>query len=86
VPTLSSFYGIVVRMYYDDHAPPHIHVMYGGDEALVALETLVVIRGRLPRRALALVLEWATLHRSELNQAWSRAEAHEPLDAIAPLD
>lgn len=86
MPTLSSFYGIVIRMYYDDHAPPHVHAIYGGDEVLLEIASLRVLRGHLPQRALALVKEWATIHRAELEEAWRRAEAHQPLGTIAPLD
>ncbi len=86
MPTLSTFYGIVIRMYYDDHAPPHLHAIYGGDEVLIAVESLEVLEGQVPRRALALVKEWAKLHQDELRRAWQRAEAHEPLGTIPPLD
>jgi pimeloyl-ACP methyl ester carboxylesterase len=48
VPTISRFYGIVIRMYFSDHAPPHFHAVYSGDEAVVAIETGEVIRGALP--------------------------------------
>ena len=59
MPTLSVFFGIVIRMYYDDHAPPHFHAIYGEFEALIGLDPLEVIDGSLPRRALSLVLDWA---------------------------
>jgi len=55
VPTISTFFGIVIRMYYDDHGPPHFHAYYGEDMALISLETLEVLQGRLPRRAMSLV-------------------------------
>jgi hypothetical protein len=53
VPELSRFYGIVVRMYFDDHPPPHFHAQYGSFQAVVAIETLAVIAGELPPRARA---------------------------------
>ncbi|MBI4081884.1 MAG: DUF4160 domain-containing protein [Candidatus Lambdaproteobacteria bacterium] len=65
MPTLSAFYGIVIQMFWHDHAPPHFHALYGEHEALIDLRELRVIRGALPRRAVALVLEWATDHREE---------------------
>jgi hypothetical protein len=86
VPTLSSFYGIIIRMYYDDHAPPHFHAHYGEASALIAIETLEVLDGSLPRRALSLTLEWASQHREELRSAWKLAEEHHPLGRIAPLE
>lgn len=86
MPTISYFYGIVIRMYYDDHAPPHLHALYGGSEVLLTLEAFEVLEGGLPRRALALVREWAQIHKDELRRAWERAKAHEPLGTIEPLD
>ena len=73
-------------MYYDDHNPPHFHVFYGEYEAQVSIDTLEVIKGKLPKRALALVLEWAVEHRNELREGWRLAELHEPLDKIEPLE
>jgi len=86
MPTLSIFFGIVVRMYYDDHPPPHFHAVYGEYEAQIAIETLQVIEGRLPRRALGLVLHWAELHRQELRDNWNSGEEHRPLVPIQPLE
>lgn len=86
MPTISVFFGITVRMYYDDHPPAHVHAYYGGDVALIDIQTLRVLQGRLPRRALALVLEWAELHQEELTDNWARAERHESLNRIDPLD
>lgn len=86
MPRLSEFFGIIISMYYSDHAPPHFHARYGEHEALVAIETLATIRGGLPRRALALVLEWAALHRTELRQQWENAQQGLPLSRIEPLE
>jgi hypothetical protein len=60
-------------MYWRDHNPAHFHARYGDFEALIRIDTLEVIRGSLPRRALALVLEWASEHRLELNEDWDCA-------------
>ena len=68
MPTISMFFGIVIRMYYDDHPPPHFHAYYSGDVAVIAIETLEVLEGGLPRRAMALVVEWAQQHRDELRE------------------
>lgn len=86
MPELSRFFGIVIRMYFNDHDPPHFHAEYGGHEALIAIDSLSVLRGELPRRALALVVEWAVFHRDELRARWDDARAGEPLDKIAPLE
>jgi hypothetical protein len=86
VPTLSRFFGIAIRMYYDDHQPSHFHAYYAGASAQVAIESLDVIGGLISRRALALVVEWALAHRPELRDNWERAARHEPLVPIAPLE
>jgi len=86
MPEISRFFGIVIRMYVNDHNPPHFHAAYGEFEALINIETIRVYQGDLPRRALGLVLEWAALHRGELQQDWNRARKGEPLQPIAPLE
>jgi hypothetical protein len=73
-------------MYFNDHQPAHFHAEYGEFEALIELESLSVLRGELPTRALALVLEWADLHRQELRTAWDTARAGMAFGTIAPLE
>ena len=63
MPTISQFFGIVIQMFWREHAPPHFHALYAEHEALIDIQTLDTIGGKLPRRAMALVLEWAALHR-----------------------
>ncbi len=85
MPEISRFYGIVVQIYFGDHPPPHFHARYAGYAAKIDIDTLSVIDGSLPARALALVAEWATLHRAELHGAFARAANLEPSGKIAPL-
>jgi hypothetical protein len=73
-------------MYYNDHAPPHFHAIYQGHEAQISIESLELLMGDLPRRALALVLEWAVLHRNELRHDWEKARLGVPLEPIEPLE
>ena len=73
-------------MYFNEHLPLHFHAEYGEAEAVYRIDTLDVIRGKLPRRAHALVVEWATLHRPELRADWDRARQAVPLLEIEPLD
>ena len=73
-------------MYFDDHAPPHFHATYGGEEAVVGIDALAVLRGRLPPRAQGLVVEWASLRQVELREAWDRAKRLEPPQEIEPLE
>jgi len=64
MPEICRFYGIIIRMYYDDHNPPHFHAFYGDDEAWININTLAVFSGNLPGRALGLVIEWASMHQT----------------------
>ena len=61
MPEISRFFGIVIRMFYNDHPPPHFHAEYGEHEALIEIESLAVYAGDFPARALALVREWAAI-------------------------
>ena len=85
MPEISRFFGIVIKMFVNDHNPPHFHARYGDDEALIEINGLTVFAGRLPPRALGLVIEWAALHRQELFNDWHRAQRHAPLTRIEPL-
>jgi hypothetical protein len=85
VPTISSFYGILIRMYFGDHPPPHFHVRYGEHKARFEIATGDRIDGDLPPRAERLVREWADLHRTELEENWRRCEQRVPLDLVEPL-
>ena len=85
MPEVSRFFGIVIYVYFEDHAPPHFHARYGGQEASIDMRSRAVIAGRLPKRAAALVDEWATLNEVALLLDWERAAAGEPLVPIPPL-
>ena len=76
MPRISEFYGIVIEMYFADHAPPHFHA-HGGDEATIVIATGDVLAGSLPGRALRLVREGLDGHRAELEANWDRARRHE---------
>jgi hypothetical protein len=84
VPTISEFYGIAIQMFWRDHAPPHFHALYAEHEALIDLRDLRIIRGALPRRAQALVLEWAGVHRDELMEDWKLCGEMKPPKPIDP--
>jgi Domain of unknown function (DUF4160) len=86
MPTISVFYGIIIRMYHRDHAPAHFHVFYQGREAEIDIEILELMAGRLPRRALGLVLDWAELHQNELRGNWILAQQRKPIKNISPLE
>ena len=86
MPRVSEFFGIVIYMYYNDRMPPHFHAEYAEHEAIYEIDTLDVARGELPRRAHALVVEWASLHRDELREDWELARSEKPLQEIEGLE
>ena len=85
MPRVSEFYGIVIAIFYNDHLPPHFHARYGGAGAAIGIQTLEILSGSLPLRALGLVREWAAEHRVALMRDWGLARAALPLDPIPPL-
>jgi hypothetical protein len=86
MPEISRFFGIVIRMFFGDHPPPHFHAEYGGSRVKIDISTLAVIDGELPPRALGLVTEWASLHQSELMELWQLASDNQPLHKLPPLE
>lgn len=85
MPTISIFYGIIIRMFFEEHAPPHFHAQYGEHKAAINIHTLEIMEGTLPRRALNLVLDWAELHHDELLSDWDKCRIHQQPDKIEPL-
>ncbi len=86
MPEISRFFGIVIRMYYDDHDPPHLHAEYQGNKAKLDFVGNV-LRGDLgSRTALKLAREWIDLHAEELRTDWDLARSGAPLERIRPLD
>ncbi|MDR0873315.1 MAG: DUF4160 domain-containing protein [Prevotellaceae bacterium] len=85
MPQVSQFFGIIIRMFYDEHNPPHFHAQYGEYNCCVDIQSLSVIEGYFPARALGLVVEWAILHKSELLENWKHIEQQQTLQKIEPL-
>jgi Domain of unknown function (DUF4160) len=85
MPEISRFLGIVIAMYYRDHAPPHFHAFYGEREVTIGIE-FGDVAGNFPKRALAHVQEWRELHKEELSETWTLARASKPLPRIEPLE
>lgn len=73
-------------MYYNDHPPPHFHVRYAQQKAIVEIQTLAILEGQLSSRVFQLVTEWAELHQAELLADWELARQASPLEAIDPLE
>jgi hypothetical protein len=85
VPEISRFFGIIVRMRYGDHGPPHVHVIYGEHEAMIDIESGHV-RGHFAPRAPGMALEWTRLRRHQLLEDWDLVRRHLVPKPIAPLD
>jgi len=86
MPIVSAFFGIIVTMHWREHNPPHFHAKYGDRMAIIAIETLEILDGGLPRRAQAMVLEWAVEHRAELLDNWRLCQEFSTPQPIAPLE
>lgn len=85
MPTIATFYGILIQMFWSDHAPPHFHALYGEHEVLIDIRTLDILEGEMPRRAVALIVEWAQEHRAELMEDWELCARNQPPNKIRPL-
>lgn len=85
MPEISRFYGIIIAMFWDEHNPPHFHVRYGSHNAALEIESLRLLDGKLPPRALGLVVEWASQHKEDLMANWEKARNQNPLEKIDPL-
>jgi hypothetical protein len=85
MPTISAFFGIAVRMFYNDHAPPHFHAEYQGQRAAFDFSAKLIAGEITSKTALRLIAEWTRLHRAELEEDWERARASLPLNYIEPL-
>ena len=86
MPEISRFYGIIIRMFYADHAPSHFHATYGEGELIVGIMPIRVLHGTATARVQSLVLEWTSLHQQELVDDWDRCRNAQPPLPIAPLD
>ena len=89
MPVISLFFNLKIMMFWNDHAPPHFHAAYVGqdDDTIIDIRKLAVItQGNLKRRAIGLILDWAELHHDELLVNWELAREGKPLNSIEPLE
>ncbi|MFN5425686.1 MAG: DUF4160 domain-containing protein [Bacteroidota bacterium] len=82
---MSFFLGVIIRIFYRDHNPPHFHTFYADFEGIFDIEKNELIGGELPPRVLGIVTEWTALHQDELLENWEKARQQESLKTIAPL-
>ena len=85
MPQISYFLGVIIRMFYRDHNPPHFHAEYADFEGIIDIEKNEIIGGELPPRVLGIVTEWSAIHKTELMINWERARQQDSLNDIAPL-
>jgi len=85
MPEISRFYGIIIKMYFNEHNPPHFHIEYQDYEAVMNIET-GELTGKMSRRALNLVYDWLDQNKEALLENWKRIEERKPLNKIKPLD
>ena len=85
MPEISRFYGIVIAMFFNEHNPPDLHARYGGAKVAIDIQTLRIMEGRIPPRALGLVMEWASQHQAELIRDWEMLRSDQQPKKIEPL-
>ncbi len=86
MPEISRFFGIIIAMYYSDHEPPHFHVRYGEQKAIVSIDPSMILEGHLSARVLGFVVEWSNLHQEELAMNWELARQQKPLLKVDGLE
>jgi hypothetical protein len=86
MPEISRFFGIIIRMFLDDHPPPHFHAIYSEYEALIGIKPIRVLQGKLPKRAISMIIEWTALHQDELMLNWNKLHNEKTPDKVEPLE
>ena len=86
MPTVCTFSGAKIQLFWDEHPPPHFHVMQGEYDCSLRIDTLAILEGDLPSRLLSVVRSWAGAHRVELIEGWNRCRELQPPSKIAPPD
>ena len=85
MPEVSRFYGIIVAIFFNEHNPPHFHARYGNNKIAIEMNSLKILEGNFPPRALGLVMEWASQRKAELMNDWELARHNQQLQTIEPL-
>ena len=86
MPIISRFYGVRIRIFYNDHPPPHFHAVYGEYELIIGIEPILILAGRAPNRVQSMVIEWTALHQVKLSENWKRCQSGEQPVSIDPLE
>lgn len=83
MPTIASFLGVSIKLYPNDHQPPHFHAFHGDDQAVIGIASIQVLAGRLTAARLKDVLAWAQRHQQDLLDRWQRCQSRQPVPRIA---
>ncbi|MDP8238911.1 MAG: DUF4160 domain-containing protein [Candidatus Hatepunaea meridiana] len=86
MPEISRFYGIIIRMFYQEHGIPHFHAVYGEYDISVGISPVRFIEGDAPARVRSFVAEWAAYNQDALMENWKRCRSGEPIKKIKPLE
>ena len=86
MPIISAFFGMIVRVFHADHAPPHVHVRYGDCEAIFEIKTGQLLHGKLPPRLEKVMREWLKLRRREVMKSWGDAQEHTAPRRVRPIE
>ncbi|MDY0133170.1 MAG: DUF4160 domain-containing protein [Desulforegulaceae bacterium] len=86
MPEICRFFGIIIRMFYDEHNPPHFHAEYQGNKAVFDFQGNILKGNLNSRTATKLVREWVDINIFELEKAWDAVRNYEKINKIAPLD
>ena len=84
MPEISRFYGIIIRIFYDDHSPPHFHAFYGKKEGLYSIEKAEKLAGEIPAKQDKIIKKWARQYRKELLDSWNMAKDKTPPKKVPP--
>lgn len=85
MPEISRFYGIIIKMFFNEHNPPHFHAEYQDYKVVISIEKGIV-EGKMPKTALKLIFKWLELHKEELLLNWKNIEGKKPLNKVEPLN
>ena len=86
MPEICRFLGIVIKMFYDEHNPPHFHAEYAEHKASIRIQDFALLEGYLPSKIHGLVVEWASIHKVDLLKEWELARGNKPLIKLKPLE
>ena len=86
MPTICTFFGILIQMYFNDHEPPHFHAIYAGDKYIVGISPIGIRKGQPSPRVRSMLLEWTAIHQTDLLANWERVRADIDPVPVEPLE